>query len=112
MKFRHLLFSAAAIFAIANAASALELKPLHGQSINLGAVSGTAYYTVERNGYRVVATLAREGVDASPMRIETVLKPGQSVSLSTPREWGAAGATFEIQRIDDAVLVQRGPATH
>ena len=112
MKLRHLLLTAATFFAVANTASAIEVKPLHGQSIDLGGVAGTAYYTVEEKGYRVVATLARVGGGAPPVRVEAVLAPGQSVSLSTPREWGYAAESIEIQRRDDTLLVETGPLTH
>ncbi|WP_395665807.1 hypothetical protein [Methylocella sp.] len=112
MKIRHLFLAATVLFATANAASAIEIKPLHGQSVDLGGVAGTAYYTVEEKGYRVVATLARAGGGAPPVRVETVLAPGQSVSLSTPREWGFEAEAIEIQRLDDKVLLEKGPLTH
>ena len=38
--------------------SAVELQPTHGKSIALGNVSGIAYYTVEADGYRVVAVVS------------------------------------------------------
>ncbi|WP_374310350.1 hypothetical protein [Methylocella sp.] len=112
MKIRHLLASVATLLALANSASAVEVKPLHGQSIDLGGVTGTAYYSVEQAGYRVVATLARDGGGAPPVRVEAVLAPGQSVSLSTPREWGYEVEAVEIQRIDDRLFVQKAPLTH
>jgi hypothetical protein len=48
----------AAVFALAaiGPAHAEGLKPLQGQVIDLGDVSGVAYCTVERDGFRVVAT--------------------------------------------------------
>src|SRR5580693_6446334 len=51
-------------------------------------VSGVAYYTVERDGFRVVATLAKKDEDAAPVRVEAVLAPDQSLTLSNPREAG------------------------
>lgn len=53
------------------------------KSINLGAMNGVAYYTEEAGSFRVVATLAqREGM---PIRVETMLAPGQTVVLSTAK---------------------------
>jgi hypothetical protein len=75
----------AAAFALVSigAARADELRPIEGRSIHLGEVSGVAYYTVERDGFRVVAALAH-GEAGTPVHIEAVLAPGQSVVLSTP----------------------------
>jgi hypothetical protein len=51
----------AATFALAftGAAHAGDFPPLEAKSIDLGAVSGIAYYIVERDGFRVVAILAQ-----------------------------------------------------
>lgn len=112
MKLRHLLISAATFFAVANSAGAIEMQPLRAQSIDLGDVAGTAYYLVEAKGYRVVATLARAGGGAPPVRVEALLAPGQSVSVSTPREFGFAAESIEFERRDDKVIVEKGPLTH
>lgn len=113
MTIRHTILAAAlALAAATGAARADGLKPGQGQSIDLGAVSGVAYYTVERDGYRVVATLAQEGQDGAPVRVEAVLAPGQSVVLSTPRGAGTLPYAVEISRRADAVLVRRAAATN
>jgi hypothetical protein len=39
-------------------AQADGLRPIDSMSIDLGEVSGVAYYTVERDGFHVVTTLA------------------------------------------------------
>ena len=103
----------AATFALAftGAAQAGELPPLEAKSIDLGAVSGVAYYTVEHDDFRVVAILA-QGETGTPVRFETVLAPGQSVVLSTPRDEGAVGQAIEISRRDDQLLVQDAAATN
>ena len=82
-----------------------------GRTINLGEVSGVVYYTVEREGLRVVATLA-QGDSGKPVRIEAILAPGQSVILSTPRGLGMAPDTVEIGRHDGQILVQAAPVTN
>ncbi len=101
----------AVTFALASigAANADELRPIQGQSIDLGDVSGVAYYTAERDGYRVVATLA-QGETGTPVRFEAVLAPGQSVVLSTPRAVGVPADAVEISRQADTMLVRKTAA--
>ena len=91
-------------------AAAERLKPVQAHGIDLGAASGVAYYTVERDGFRVVATLAQEGQDGAPVRVEAVLAPGQSVVLSTPRGAGIPPDAVEISRHADTVLVRQAAA--
>ncbi len=92
-------------------ASGESLKPVQAQGIDLGAVSGVAYYTVERDGFRVVVTLAQPGQDAAvPVRLEAVLTPGQSVLLSAPRGAGSPPDAVEISRHADTVLVREAAA--
>jgi hypothetical protein len=97
----------AAAFALAaiGPAHAEGLKPLQGQVIDLGDVSGVAYYTVERDGFRVVATLAKKDEDAVPVRVVVVLAPDQNLTLSTPHEVGAPADAVEIIRRADTVLI-------
>ena len=72
MTIRSTLLSAISALAFVGAAHADSLRPIEGQSIRLGEVSGIAYYTVERDGFRVVATLA-QGEQGTPVRVEAVL---------------------------------------
>jgi hypothetical protein len=65
-------------------------------------VSGVAYYTFERDGFHVVATLA-QGIAGIPIRVMSVLAPGQSVAFSTPQQADA----LEISRNGDRVLVRK-----
>jgi hypothetical protein len=109
MTIRRILPAVALALAAAAPAAAEGLKPVQAQAIDLGAVSGVAYYTVERDGFRVVATLA-QGEDAAPVRVEAVLIPGQSVVLSTPRGAEVAPEAIEISRQADAVLVRKAAA--
>ena len=103
MIFRTTAIAAASAFALTGAAQADGLRPVEAQSIKLGKASGVAYYTVERDGFRVVATLAEE--DRAPIRLEAVLAPGQSVILSTPGEASARDA-IEVSRQGNGVLVR------
>ena len=92
-------------------AHAEPLQPLEGQSIRLGEVSGVAYYTVEHDGFRLVATLAH-GEGGTPVRIDALLASGQSLVLSTPREAGTAPNAVEISRRGDQVLVHQAALTN
>jgi len=102
--------AAALALAAIGPAQAEGLKPLQGQVIDLDDVSAVAYYTVERDGFRVVATLAKKDEGAVPVRVVVVLAPGQSLTLSTPREWGTPPDAVEIIRRADTVLVHEAAA--
>jgi predicted aconitase len=103
----------AAVFSLAavTAARADGLRPIEGRTIDLGHVSGVVYYTVEHDGFRVVATFA-EAEAGTPVRFEAVLAPGQSIVLSAPREVGIALYAIEIRRRGDQVLVQDATVTN
>ena len=105
MSIRNILFVAALGIASVAAARADGLRPIEGKSIDLGGTSGVAYYTVERDGFHVVATLA-QGEAGTPIRVVSVLAPGQRVVLSTPQQADA----IEISRKGDSVLVRKANA--
>jgi predicted aconitase len=104
MSIKHTALAAVLALTAAGAAQADALRSIEARSIDLGAVSGVAYYTVEPDGLRVVATLA-EGEDGTPVRVEALLAAGQSVVISSPREAGAPANRVEIARAGDGVLV-------
>jgi hypothetical protein len=95
---------AALALATATAANGAELKPLAAASITLGEVSGVAYYTVESDGYRVVATVSARP-DTTPIRFVATLIVGQSVTLAIPGPVGAPGPMLTIARVDGAVRI-------
>ena len=100
MKSNILAFPVLALAAIAPAvAQADTLVPARGRTVDLGAVHGIAYYTVEKSGFRVVATLAEPG--NTPVRMEAVLAPGQSMVLSSPKGQGEGAIQIEIARRND-----------
>ena len=105
MSIRSMLFAAAFALASLEAAHADGLHPIEAKSIDLGEVSCVAYYTVERDGFHVVTTLA-QGVAGTPIRVVCVLTPGESVVFSTPHQAGA----LEIIRSGDSVLVRKAKA--
>lgn len=78
--------------------------PSAAHLLDLGAVSGVAYYTIEPQGFRVVATLV-ESEGGTPVRVSGLLAPGQSLTLSTPREAGLSPVAVEISREADTLLV-------
>jgi hypothetical protein len=101
------LFTAVALTGVvlASASAAAELlTPGSGHSIRLGAYDGVVYYTVEQDGYRVVATLA-SGPDAPPLRVISKLAPGQRIIVSMPRPAGQPPLDLEIVRNGDALVV-------
>ena len=102
MSIRNMLFAAAFGIVSLAVARAEGLRPMAGKSIDLGEISGIAYYTVERDGFHVVATLA-QGEAGTPIRVVSVLGPGQRVVLSTPQQ----AAAIEISRKGDSVLVRK-----
>jgi hypothetical protein len=105
MSIRSTLLAAAFTLASLGAAHANGLRPIEGRSIDLGDVSGVAYYTVEPDGFRVVTTLA-QGEAGTPIRFVSVLVPGQRVILSTPHQAGAV----EISRKGDNLFVRKAKA--
>jgi hypothetical protein len=107
MSIRSTFLAAAFTLASLGAAHAGDLRPIEGVSVNLGDVSGVAYYTVEPDGFRVVTTLA-PGESGTPVRFVSVLARGQRVVLSTPHQAGA----LEITRNGDSLLVRKtnGPS--
>jgi hypothetical protein len=105
MSIRTMFVAAAFALAALGAAHADGLRPIDAKSIDLGEVSGVAYYTVERDGFHVVTTLA-QGVTGTPIRVVSVLAPGQTVAFSTPHQAGA----LEISRNGDRVLVRKAKA--
>jgi hypothetical protein len=105
MSTRNMLFATAFAFASLGAAHANDVRPIEARSIDLGKVSGIAYYTVERDGFHVVTTVA-QGEAGTPIRVVSVLAPGQSVILSTPHLGGA----IELSRKGDSLFVRKANA--
>jgi len=104
MSIRNTLFTSAFVLASLGAAHAEGLRPIQAKSIELGDVSGVAYYTVERDGFHVVTTLAQGA--GTPIRVVSVLAPGQHVVLSTASHAGG----LEISRQGNSVLVRKASA--
>ncbi len=84
-------------------AQAGELQPIAAQSISLGGVAGVAYYTVEPDGYRVVATMAAQ--DGTPIRFVATLAPGQEVVISAPGKVGEKESQLVLARMGDRLVI-------
>ena len=95
MSFRKVALVAAAV-AMASIGNSAKAGGPSAHKIDLGAVNGVAYYTEEAGRFHVVATLAQQ--EGQPMRLETLLTPGQSIVLSTTREDDAAPRSVELSR--------------
>jgi hypothetical protein len=102
MSIRNILVAAAFHLASLEPARADGLRPIDAMSIDFGEVSGVAHYTVEHDGFHVVATLA-QGMAGTPIRVVSVLVPGQRAAFSTPHHLGA----LEISRNGSTVLVRK-----
>jgi len=99
--------AAVALALTAGPALAADLQPVQSQAIDLGGIAGDAYYTVEPEGYRVIATFTQRGEAGAPMRFQAVLAPGQSVIVSTPRAAGEPSNAVEIIRQQNRVVVHK-----
>lgn len=103
----------AAAVALATIGSAIAGPAVAGgpraHTIDLGGINGVAYYTEEAGRFHVVATLAQQ--EGLPIRVETMLAPGQSVVLSTAK--GEAGLTsIELSREAGDLMVRPVAATN
>jgi hypothetical protein len=102
------ILSALAVSAVtlasAGTAAAQEVAPAAAYHIDLGDVSGIAYYTVADEGYRVVATLG-SGADAAPVRFTATLAPAQRLNISVPGAVGANTQAIDIVRDGDRIVV-------
>jgi hypothetical protein len=111
MSFRKVAFAAGAIvLASIGSASTSSAGGPRAHLIDLGAVNGIAYYTEEAGRFRVVATLAQQ--QGQPLRVETILAPGQSIVLSTATEGSAGPTSVEFSRDAGDILVRALPATN
>jgi hypothetical protein len=104
------LLAAVAAIAVSSTLHADPLQPIQAQKIELGALAGVAYYTVEPDGYRLVVTLAGRESD-SPIRFVATLAPGQAVTLSAARNVGEPAVEVRFVRQGEQLSVNGGTAT-
>jgi hypothetical protein len=96
--------SALACIAMSGVSVAGELVPGRTHDVHLGRFDGVVYYSVEQDGYKVVATLA-SGADALPIRFVSTLGPGQRLVISVPRSIDQPSVDFEILRNGEALVI-------
>jgi hypothetical protein len=88
-----------------------EIKPMDGVSLDLGSFHGSAYYTVRQDGIHLKVTLARmngEKIPGEPLRFETVLPAGGSVTVSTPQAEGQQAIAMTFDRVGDRLAWHEG----
>ena len=99
--------SAALLAASLTSVGAQELRPDAARSIALGNVTGAAYYTVEPEGFRVVATL-QAGMSGEPVRFVSTLTDGQVMTIEVPAVANHGASDLTIRRTGDRLEVQPG----
>lgn len=97
------LIAVAVIAPVRAADKAAGIRPGVAQTIQIGYVSGVAYYTAENDGYHVVATLSVAG--GAPVRVAATLQPEQVVKVSVPGAVETAESAVQIARRGDTVTV-------
>lgn len=107
MPFLRILAAASLLAGLAGGAQAQALQPVENGSVDLGGVAGDLHYTVHPDGLHVVATFAERGEASTPVRFEAVLAPGQTVTISTPREAGLPAEAVTIGRQADHLFVRK-----
>lgn len=99
----------AGLIGVAGAAHGQDLLPMQATKISLGDFNGVGYYTVEKDGLRIVATMA-QGEAGTPIRFVATLIPGQKTLLSVPGVVGQAEQVVELVRVDDRVAISLAAA--
>jgi hypothetical protein len=110
----HALFAALLLGGaiVSASAGAADLAPTAPRMAKFGAISTLTYYTVEKDGFRVVTTIQLDdapgsGLAATPIRFVVTLIPGQETMLSVPREAGMDAIELKISRVGDVISVVR-----
>ena len=107
MTIRSIFLGAVLAASVAAPAIANPLQPIEARSIDLGGLAGVAYFTPAPEGFHMVATLSPREASGAPVRFEAMLRPGQSLTMSTPRGVDQAADAVVISRRGDAVFVRR-----
>ncbi len=113
MSFRKIAFVAAAVTLAAIGSASVGTANAGGpraHTIDLGNVHGVAYYTEEAGRFRVVATIAQQ--EGQPIRVETLLAPGQTVVISTAKEGDTVPTSVELSREANDLLVRTVAVTN
>ena len=103
------IFVAAGLLLSCTSVQAVELQPLVAERIALGDVFGTTYYSIEKDGFQVVMSIA-SGEQGSPVQFVTTLGAGQKTTLAVPRAFGEGVLMVEISRVDDRLFLEEQKA--
>jgi hypothetical protein len=114
------LFAAASLgLAVATMAASWAAAPYAAPAaapadtrLDLGRQQGDFYAMKQADGLHVVATFAEPAQNAVPLRFETVLAPGQTVTVSSPRAAGEPASTVALTRHGDRVEIHRVAAIY
>jgi hypothetical protein len=90
----------------ADFAAVAELVPGSCESVHLGHLNGVVYYTIEKDGCRVVTTIA-DGDAGLPVRFVATLSDGQKLTISVPGNLGVAPQEFEFSRASGKIFVRQ-----
>ena len=108
MSCRFALFAAVAAGALTGAPlHADPFRPIQAQKVDLGALAGVAYYTVEPDGHRLVVTL-QAPESGTPFRVVATLAPEQAVTLSVPR--GAGEPVVDVRFVRHGEKIEMSAA--
>jgi hypothetical protein len=103
MFYRIALFAAVVASAgVGGPLRAEPFKPIQAQKVEIGPLTGVAYYTVEPDGHRLVLTLQTRESD-TPFRVVATLTPGQTVTLSVPLGAGEPAIDVRFTRDDEQI---------
>jgi hypothetical protein len=105
-----LLFAATLSLAAAAFAGSQAAAPVAApadQRVDLGRQQGDFYTVKQADGLHVVATFAEPDQNAVPVRFETVLAPGQTVTVSSPRGAGEPANSVALTRRGDRVEIHK-----
>jgi hypothetical protein len=96
--------SALAFLAAASTAHAADAVPGAANAIHLSDAAGVVYFTEEKDGLRVVATVSPvEG--AAPVRFVSTLADGQSMELAIPGKAGTEAGEVRVLRVGDTIRI-------
>jgi hypothetical protein len=109
---RSALIAVIAAVTLAGSAHAEVLQPIQAHTLDLGSISGVAYYTVEKDGHRLVVFLKAAEMQ-TPVRFIATLAPEQQVTLSVQRRAGEPPMDVHFVRHGEKIEVNAaGPSPH
>ncbi len=96
----------ALVLSLSGPALAEPIEAMHGYSVDLGQVRGSAYYTVAPEGLYLVVVFA-EGESGKPVRVSSMLAPNQRLRVAVPGDFGQSASEIEFVREGNEIVVWR-----